>query len=180
MKNKFLYFVLLISVELCFVNCSSDDSDDNVPISVNFLIQDESGAEKYTFKEGENIFFCLVFTNNDTETVVLPSTYDIFDSDVFHVYAFNGEDMGKPYDVLFAGPEITLRIEARGKIIYLCPWINDPNSDLNNPELHLLKPYYLACRIDNPRPLPKGEYYSKFSLLLDKKRVTCQKSFKIE
>ena len=39
--------------------CSGDDSS----ISVYFTLQDESGVEKSSFKEGENIIFRLDITN---------------------------------------------------------------------------------------------------------------------
>lgn len=48
--------------------------------------------------------------------------------------------------------------------LYLCPWINNPDSKFNNPEFYYLKRYFMASRIDKKRALPKGEYYSKFDI----------------
>ena len=182
--KKYLYILMSAVLMVMSAGCSSDDDSDdkeNSVISVNFTLQDENDVEKYTFNEGENIVFRIELINNDTVMAVLPSYEDVFSYDVFHVYTSNGKDMGRPYDLFASGSEYHVRIKAKGTRIYLYPWINDPESELNNPDLHILKPDYMAARIMEPRPLPKGDYYSKFKIKLDNNRVvTCQKSFRIE
>lgn len=159
---------------------SSEDKEENgdAGIFVNFTLQDESGIEKYVFKEGENIIFNLAITNN-TEKEARLSNFDdmVFHNNVFHVYSSQGEDFGHPYDYLFI-------YEILGPMIFppgytytlLCPWINKPDSELRCDTL--LNNHFVFKKF---RPLPKGEYYSKFPLRLDeKKTVTCNKSFIIE
>jgi hypothetical protein len=182
MKNLLFGFVVLVSAGLCLVGCSNDDSDnddgicdDGYAVSVNFLLQDESGTEKYTFKEGENIIFRLDIINHDTVNVVLPSIVEIIGNDIFQVYGSNGKDYGKPWDELTLPDFSHVTIGANGTKTYLCPWYNNPESELS------WKPHYLNIQIDKLRPLPKGDYYSEFKIRLDNNRVvTCQKTFKIE
>ena len=184
MKKNFLLWmgaVLMMTVGMSSCNSDDEEGNDNSPISVDFLIQDEHNVEKYIFKEGEDIIFRLEITNNGTEEAILPSPVDIINIDVFHVYTSNGEDMGKPYDLVVPGPnaDIHLRIEANETKMYLCPWVNDPESELYNSGFAFPKPY-MRYMIDKLRPLPKGEYYSKFDIKLDNNRViTCQKSFSV-
>ena len=161
---------------------SSEDKKENgdVGIFVNFTLQDESGIEKYVFKEGENIIFQLAITNN-TEKEARLSNFDdmVFHNNVFHVYSSQGEDFGHPYDYLLIneimGP---MNFPPRYTYTLFCPWINNPDSEL--PSWDRL-PYYKHFITEKFRPLPKGEYYSEFPLRLDeKKTVTCYKSFIIE
>ena len=183
MKKNFLLWmgaVLMITIGTSSCNSDDEEGNDNFPISVDFLIQDEHNVEKYIFKEGEDIIFRIDLTNNDTVDAILPSSIEIMGYDVFHVYSKNGEDMGTPYDVVCPGAEGHLRLEAKVTRKYLCPWINNPDSEFNNPEYYYLKPSFMAARIEKKRPLPKGEYYSKFDIKLDNNRViTCQKSFSV-
>ena len=157
---------------------SSCSSDDDTSISVNFILQDESGCEKYIFKEGENIFFKLDITNHAEEPADLPNLTDMmFCDSIFHVFSSKGEDYGHPFDYLTIparlGPTI---IDANYTYTFLCPWINNPNF-----ELPWEQPPLSYFSIDKFRPLPKGEYYSKTSIRLDKNRiVSFKKSFIIE
>ncbi len=154
--------------------CSGDDSS----ISVYFTLQDESGVEKSSFKEGENIIFRLDITNHSEEEALLSNLIDMFfNDDIFHVYSSKGEDFGHPFDELWL-PDILgpMRFPPKYTFTTLCPWINNPDSELPCGQL----PYFHFFT-EKYRPLPKGEYYSKFSIRLDKKKtVTCNKSFKIE
>ena len=152
--------------------CSGDDSS----ISVYFTLQDESGVEKSSFKEGENIIFRLDITNHSEEEALLSNLIDMFfNDDIFHVYSSKGEDYGNPYDVLFL-PEIGhLVLDSQSRNTYLCPWVNNPDSELS------WNPLYLSYEIEKLRPLPQGDYYSVFAIKLDNNRVvTCRKTFKIE
>ena len=178
MKNLLFGFLVLVSAALCLAGCSDNDDgicDDGYAVSVNFLLQDESGTEKYTFKEGENIIFRLDIINHDTVDVVLPSPWEIYGYDIFHVYGSNGKDFGKPWDKVLVDMIAHEIIGANATKSCLCPWINNPGSEI---------PWYpqsLHFQIDTFRPLPKGDYYSIFNIRLDNdKVVTCQKTFKIE
>ena len=152
------------------VSCSSDRG-----ISVKFQLQDENGKEKYVFKDNENIIFRLDIINHGEEEAVLPSLIEILGNDIFHVYSSKGEDYGNPYDVLFL-PEIGhLVLDSQSRNTYLCPWVNNPDSELS------WNPLYLSYEIEKLRPLPQGDYYSVFAIKLDNNRVvTCRKTFKIE
>ena len=179
MKNLLFGFLVLVSAALCLAGCSDNDDgicDDGYAVSVNFLLQDESGTEKCTFKGGENIIFRLDIINHDTVDVVLPSLVEIFNhDDIFHVYGSNGKDYGNPWDGLWLTEINHVIIGANATKSYLCPWINNPESEIP------WNPQFLDYRINTPRSLPKGNYYSKFNIILDNNRVvTCQKTFKIE
>lgn len=157
--------------------CSSDDDgSDNSIISVNFMLQDENGVEKYTFYEGENIIFRLDIINNTEDNVTIHHDIGyIMGNDVFHVYSSKGEDLGTPYDVLIIPEAGLTTIPSNSRISILCPWVNDSNSGI------LWNPRYLNYEIDKLRPLPKGDYYSQFTIRLDDNRfVTCKRTFKIE
>lgn len=158
------------------VSPTTGDSNDNAIISVNFQLQDESGAEKYNFNEGKNIIFRLDIINNGEEDIIIHNDIGyIIGNDVFHVYSSKGEDFGTPYDVLII-PEVGLTIiPSKSRVSFLCPWVNDSNSGISR------NPRYLDYEIDKSRPLPKGDYYSQFTIRVDDNRfVTCKRAFKIE
>ena len=191
MKNKLIYLISVLLLMFVSLNsCSSDDeiserSNDEISekkdtltlISV-FWLQDENGVEKYVFNEGENIVFRLDVINNGEEDVIIRHGSDfIIGNDVFHVYSSKGEDFGTPYDVISFPENTFILIPSKSKTSYFCPWHNDPN--LETP-LHT--PYgHISYYIDKIRPLPKGDYYSQFTIRLgDDRFVTCKKTFKIE
>ena len=108
----------------------------------------------------------------------LPDPGTLLGNDIFHVYSSKGDDFGKPFDrLLVEGVNITI-VGANNYREYLCPWVNNSDSEL------AWNPGFLNYQIDKLRPLPKGDYYSEFTLRLDRfdnnVKVTCKKSFKIE
>ena len=168
MMKKMLILSCLIAGML--VSCSSDDG-----ISVKFQLKDENGNEKYVFKNNENIIFSLDIINNGEEDAILPAPTYMFGSEIFHVYSSKGEDFGCPYDELTIPDVGHIIIEAKGSVSFICPWMNNPNSKI--PYI----PNFLGYRIDNIKPLPKGDYYSVFTIKSDEHRiVTYKKTFKIE
>lgn len=160
------------------VSSEEKGSKDDGTISVNFTLQDESGAEKYVFKEGENIIFRVGITNNSDKDVHLIG--DIYDNDVFHVYSSKGDDIGRPFDLLLFNARYGIVLYPYTTYSIICPWWNNPNSE--KP----WKPGYLDIIIDKIRPLSKGNYYSEFKVKLVKygldeiNIVTCKQSFTIE
>ena len=188
MKNKLIYLISVLLLMFVSLNsCSSDDeisegndeiseAIDTLTLTAHLGFQDESGVEKYVFKEGENIVFRLDVINNSEEDVIIHGNMAyILLHDAFHVYSSQGEDFGKPYDVYETTDIGITMILSKGKETYLCQWLNDPNSEL------LWKPYYIHYIIDKRRPLPKGDYYSQFTIRLgDNQYFTCKRSFKIE
>ena len=175
---------VLTMLMLAMTACSSDDDMNYAGIIVNFTLQDESGIEKYVFKEGENIIFKLAITNNSEEEAHLLNQSDMLvPSDIFHVYSSSAGDFGQPFDCLLltaiGGP---LFLPSKSTYTFLCPWINNPDTKITWDSDGYGHPYgYDNMAINKFRPLPKGEYYSKFPLRLDEKKiVTCNKSFIIE
>ena len=191
--KKLLFLACIFAGML--VSCSSDDgminSDNGIDSSegkkengdatifVNFTLQDESGIEKYVFKEGENIIFRLDIVNNTDEQVYMNNPDRMFfDNDIFHVYSSKGEDVGLPFDIWIILESKYTSIPAYNSMSYICPWWNEPDSPWRQG--------YSDFIIEKIRPLPKGDYYSEFKVRLDKykvnenKIVTCKKSFKIE
>ena len=185
-KNLLLVMGAAMMLTFGISSCSSSDdeiserSNDEVSETVDTLtltahlgFQDESGVEKYVFKEGENIVFRLDVINNSEEDVIIHGNIILYDA--FHVYSSQGEDFGKPYDIYISELVGGTIIPSKSIITYLCQWLNDPNSEL------LWKPYYIHYIIDKRRPLPKGDYYSQFTIRLgDNQYFTCKRSFKIE
>ncbi len=95
--RKILLLLCLMAGML--ISCSDDEGG----IFIGFILQDEKGAEKYIFKEKENLIFRLDIINNGEEDAILPGPAELFrGSEIFHVYSSNGEDFGYPYDE--AGP----------------------------------------------------------------------------
>lgn len=189
MKNKLIYLIsVLLLIFVSLNSCSSDDeisersndevseTNDTLTLTAHLGFQDESGVEKYVFNEGENIVFRLDVINNSEEDVIIHGNMAyILLHDAFHVYSSQGEDFGKPYDVYKSDMVGGTIIPSKSIITYLCQWLNDPNSEL------LWKPYYIQYKIDKRRPLPKGDYYSQFTIRLgDNQYFTCKRSFKIE
>lgn len=178
--KRFRLPILMAVVTMLTLAMSSCSSDDDTSISVNFILQDESGCEKYIFKEGENIIFKLDITNNTEEPANLPNMSDMFNKEFFHVISSKGEDYGYPYDCFYIdnclGP---FMLPANYTYTFLCPWINNPDFELPWEQPPFC--YFNFFSIEKFRPLPKGEYYSKTSIRLDKKRiVSFKKSFIIE
>ena len=185
MKNKLIYLLsVLLLIFVSLNSCSSDDeisekndeiseTIDTLTLTAHLGFQDESGVEKYVFKEGENIVFRLDVINNSEEDVIIHGNIILYDA--FHVYSSQGEDFGKPYDVYISELVGGTIIPSKSIITYLCKWLNDPNSEL------LWEPHYIHYKIDKRRPLPKGDYYSQFTIRLgDNQYFTCKRSFKIE
>ena len=188
-KNLLLVMGAAMMLVFGISSCSSSDDEisersndevsetnDTLTLTAHLGFQDESGVEKYVFKEGENIVFRLDVINNSEEDVIIHGNMAyILLHDAFHVYSSQGEDFGKPYDVYETTDIGITMILSKGKETYLCQWLNDPNSEL------LWKPYYIHYIIDKRRPLPKGDYYSQFTIRLgDNQYFTCKRSFKIE
>ena len=188
-KNLLLVMGAAMMLVFGISSCSSSDDEisersndevsetnDTLTLTAHLGFQDESGVEKYVFKEGENIVFRLDVINNSEEDVIIHGNMAyILLHDAFHVYSSQGEDFGKPYDVYLSTLIGGTMIPSKGKKTYLCQWLNDPNSEL------LYEPYYIHYKIDKRRPLPKGDYYSQFTIRLgDNQYFTCKRSFKIE
>lgn len=189
-KNAFIVSVVLV-VAILFAGCS-DSNDNNNPIndetgefefthdtkdvSVTFQLLNENGEETNTFKEGENVVFRLEVKNSGPISVILPENRYIVGHDLFRVFSTDAKDWGTPWDKL-VGVFTYMRghsiLGANSSTVYVCPW-------LNKAESILPKDSYLDFQIDGIKPLPAGDYYSEFDIMLsDSQKITCKREFKI-
>ena len=197
LKKAFDYslFLLLIGMGLFVMSCSSDDNEEPQPnpevlgldtepamdydgLSVQLQLLNSDSVAMKMFKEGEDIIFKLIITNNRTEVATIPKI-EFLVEDIFHIYTADGKDLGKPWDdYLSNGTGVCLVWTNRPQIIqcYLDGNVEPFNPDEFNAwyyDVHLRKRNYYA-------KLPKGSYYTKFDMPFEKGQViTFKKEFKI-
>ena len=107
MKSK--CFVTIVLPLLLLAGCallSSCSSDDDVSaiyhIKVDFQLKNSDGIECYDFKEGENVIFDLIITNNsDRDIFYGPNADIIFGNDLFCVYSDDGNSLGLPWTGMY-------------------------------------------------------------------------------
>ena len=169
MKKK-LFMMMCCLLMIISAGCSSDDDgSDNSIISVNFMLQDENGVEKYTFYEGENIVFRLDIINNGDFDISygLKDADVIFGKDLFCVYSNNGSIVGLPWTGMYC--------EYTGQKAFIIP---------ANTVMHIYCPWYLCkdintthplCKGDNIEKLPVGNYYTRFSIEYNKNTTSSNK-----
>ena len=167
---------LLIMLLLCSMVTACSDDEELKGVSVEFKLLNESGEETTVFTEGENIIFKLAIQNDNTEKVKLPALFDIAGTEIFHVYSSDGKDFGKPWDSIGTDNRPFFVIDSKSSFIFTCPWLI--NNDLEE-DPHYYSNYFLKEK--TREPLPKGEYYSKFTINLGHgKKKTCKQTFKVE
>ena len=156
---------------------SNDEEKEDSSIKVDFRLQDANGSECYDFQEGDNIVFRLEIKNNTNEMAILPSIFEIIGYDVFRVYSVNDEDMGTPWDQLFGDCCAAYMIDSHSSAIIVCPWFDISALAYNGHE-H----FYSGCfhKKEEKKPLPRGNYYSKFDIKLKDETITCYKTFIIQ
>lgn len=209
-KNKlfklFYLLPLMAAVGLFTTACSSDDekttpvSDDTKVeldsdtikvydnIYVKFQLLNSKNQAVTLFKQGENIIFKLVITNERKGVVNYPTLMNIIGKDLFRIYTSAGEDLGVPWDYAHGSGVGNTLLEPGDSLYFPCPafgpgidiekWKGD-NSDRS-----------LDFAKETTRDyLPSGTYYTKFSINLyedsvnanrGEKYVECRKEFKIE
>lgn len=210
-KRKLVMMILSLLVAgtgLVFTACSSDDSKQNVPpepsvkldpdtiqvfegLTVKFQMLNADSLPVTTFKEGENITFKLVVTNDRDTKVALPNTVVILGNDAFHIYTSQGADIGLPWDARYTyglanqsyepGQSRTVLCDAFGEMVDVSA-INPPTS-VTDTWCIFFKTEYAR------KALPKGSYYTQFEINLNNggenpslgyKGVMCRKEFRIE
>ena len=200
--------LLVAGTGLVFTACSSDDSKQNVPpepsvkldpdtiqvfegLTVKVQMLNADSLPVTTFKEGENITFKLVVTNDRDTKVALPNTVVILGNDAFHIYTSQGADIGLPWDARYTyglanqsyepGQSRTVLCDAFGEMVDVSA-INPPTS-VTDTWCIFFKTEYAR------KALPKGSYYTQFEINLNNggenpslgyKGVMCRKEFRIE
>ena len=206
LRKTILLLPLMAAIGLVFTACSSDDEKTTpVPdeptveldadtikvydnIGVKFQLLNSRNQAVTSFKQGENIIFKLVITNDRKNAVNYPTLMNIIGKDLFRIYSSAGEDLGVPWDyahgsgvgntILEPGDSLYFPCPAFGPAIDIEKWKGD-NSDKS-----------LDFAKESSREyLPSGTYYTKFSINLyedsinanrGEKYVECRKEFKIE
>lgn len=152
-------------------------------LSVDFRLINSEGQAVKIFKEGEQIIFRLTVTNLWDKTLRVNKPGYIVGEDLFQIYS-NGKPVGKPWDysLLAEGP-LTHLWSAHKSYVYECPWqglVYDPEMaiDINFDEIP--SSGVALLKIKDRQPLPVGNYYTEFKLILNENSViTCHKDFSV-
>ena len=174
--NVLLLMALLATATVGVCGCSDDDEDDT-SITVNFQLQDEEGNECYSFSEGDNIVFRLELKNNTDSDAIIKPIHQVIGFNAFRVYSKSGKDMGTPWDSYFTNSLAHNIIGARSFVVVVCPWFDTPSLYDSRTEYFYSGIFY---KTEEKVPLPKGEYYSKFDVQLNNRKITCKRSFRIQ
>jgi hypothetical protein len=145
-KYACLIFIII------FIN-SCEKEENNHPFSVAYYTQDINNNKKHSFKEGENITFCLDVYNHTDELYLFRHTA-LFKTDIFRIFqkTENSDELyfGKPYTYL------------------IC---RDTPIGIQSNDLYQLKVSlfnnkvigYTVCEPNDSLYLAAGNYVSKFS-----------------
>lgn len=167
--KKSLFFTIVALFMMALYGCSKDDDPD---IKVDFQLKNSDGIECYDFKEGENVIFDLIITNNsDRDIFYGPNADIIFCNDLFCVYSDDGNSLGLPWTGMFCEytGQQSFIIPANTIKHILCPW-------------NLCKEIYCShplCKGEDKEKLPVGGYNSRFSIKIKDKTINCNLTFKI-
>ena len=120
--KKSLFFTIVALFMMALYGCSKDDDPD---IKVDFQLKNSDGIECYDFKEGENVIFDLIITNNSDRDIFYGSNADIiFGNDLFCVYSDDGNSLGLPWTGMYCEytGQQSFIIPANTIKHILCPW----------------------------------------------------------
>lgn len=119
-----------------------------------------------TFKEGENFTFQLTFINPDDVDLNLP--IGIMDMLVlFDIYNSDGTYLGRPYDSVFVGGSATTVIPPHKSVAFTCKAFGKQEDAKDYCSDNYL-PNILLLKTADRDPLPKGEYYTEFTVRFEK------------
>lgn len=153
-----------------------------------YQVTDMEGNPKAVFQEGENIMFSFAIKNQGKETervciCYIPVDFDEFFK-VYSVYNEEGREqrseVGKPH--YGAGGTANLPIlEVKGKTTfgYAIPWMAEDGVDYPAPHNNTDKTGGGFGHNEND-PLPKGEYYSGFTLEYNDQDLTFEVFFSVQ
>lgn len=146
--------------------------------SVKFQLLNSQNLPVTTFKEGENFTFQLTLINSGDDYLSLPISIE--DMLYFDIYTNDGTYIGRPYDGVAVFGISTEMIGPRQSVPITCKAFGkrDWDDDIHSIYLALLK-------TKDREPLPKGEYYTEFTLKFDnynivRDSVVFKKEFCIE
>lgn len=198
MTRKHYFYSLLVLLSLAgtmtLTSCSKDDddvkkeeniivemeTDDDPPIeideiSIDFKLLNTDSIAMKTFKEHDDFFFVLSFTNNDNQDIDFPKDNDIIGDDFFRVYTSDGIYVGRPWDLTIISISLPYIRSKASKVIW-CSWLSYSNRDGKILRI----PGYELFKFPNRVFLPKGSYYSEFEITIHNgKKVKLRKEFKI-
>ena len=127
--------------------CEADHADKDGTITdfkVDFKLLNDKGEATSVFKYGEDIIFDLTITNQSNSSVEVSTYRDaVTNENTFRVYTQNGQDMGRPWDEIWAEFNL-LWIKPRECHHWRCHWIADNDRTFVKKE--------------SRKPLPVGDY----------------------
>ena len=178
MKKLFYFYSIFIAVS--FLSCSDETSNEEIDDAISFSLQlcNIDGNAENVFKSGDNVVFDLIITNNSDYDISygLNNTDIDFGDDLFCVYSEAGSCIGLPWTGMYCeytGQKSFIIPANTVKHIY-CPWNLCDEVTCSHP----------LCKAENKEPLPVGEYFTKFSIKVNKnvglsKKLMTTKSFHI-
>lgn len=197
-NNCYLYSLLVLfslAGTMTLTSCSKDDDDvkkediivgmekdNDLPVdidgvSIDLKILNTDSVAMKTFKEHEDFFFVLSFTNNTNQDIDFPTSDDIIGDDFFRVYASDGIYVGRPWDFKTTAISSHPKLLAKSTRIIWCAWLSYSTRD--GMPFQKIRGYELF-KYPNRVFLPKGSYYTEFEITIhDGKKVKFRKEFKI-
>ena len=217
MKKRFILLCMMVAAMACSIMSCEKDSDSSITdidvtrisvedsikaavtdsinnrsrldsVDVSFTLLNPDGKETTTFAYGENITFQVTIFNRSTQNVRLTTAYPLIGGEeAFMVYTKEGEQIGRPWDVLATPavyPEPVYSVNPDKPLFWSCKWKENYYSEsdpyINDPSFVLYRPFYLIQEKERDN-LAKGSYYSKFTVCLGSNiYVECRKDFVVE
>ena len=170
LKLSFLLLPLIAAIGLLVAACSSDEeiAED---VAVDFYLSNEHGERANSFKCNENIYFNISLRNYSDKAICISDENEPnMIMTVFGVFASDGNWVGFPYDS-FSITDGNWELERNSVVNWHTCWMvhQTKNRDCS--------PFYMESLKDS---LPKGEYYTEFSFLLNNEKKSYKVFFKIE
>lgn len=131
---------------------------------VKFQLLNADNLPVTTFKDGENFTFQLTFINPGDKDVSLP--IGIMDMFFFDIYTCDGTYIGRPYDAISYSGSGTTPIAPHSSVAFTCKAFGKKEFDFDpnfTPDDDFFPGIYLL-KTEDKEPLPKGKYYTKFTL----------------
>ena len=155
-------FVLVMSFAAC-----SDDDDLKVEFFLTKNIEIDKCEPVTEFRYGEDIGFILRVWNTSDENIDIGEDRDIIGNDVFTVYKENGEEVGRPWEKWGTTFEWIMALNAGDFKQWYAVWKGVTTRSM-----------VFFTNEDN-EPLPVGSYYSRFTIHLPDRDVTCLQRFSV-
>ncbi|MBO4801402.1 MAG: hypothetical protein J5545_05990 [Bacteroidaceae bacterium] len=140
-------------------------------ILMQFFLLNGRGDTTRTFRERENMYFHLSFTNLGSSEVWVYKDICLSDQDVFRVFSEDGTDWGVPWYFLSSWKMPTPPLKPQRTYETFCSWLNYSIIGERSP---------FALKKDNP-VLPVGRYRAIASMTLPQSEavMTCVLHFEV-